>query len=84
MSIIKTTGIKHLSFIFVLFLFNLLLFGCSETSGDGSDDKSEEIVFKLQEYPVNSKLHVYEDSVRLKEAMASFQPKGETLPILAE
>lgn len=60
---------SQLAFLFVLILL------CSGCSGSGKDSSLEdlEVEFKLQDFPVNSALYMYEDSASLKESMASLR-----------
>jgi putative membrane-bound dehydrogenase-like protein len=58
---------------FLLLLFSPLFgFWACENKQEGQAE-ADEIIFELQEYPVNSPLYTYEDSVSLKNGMASFQ-----------
>ncbi|HSI75565.1 MAG TPA: PVC-type heme-binding CxxCH protein, partial [Lunatimonas sp.] len=56
-----------------LLLFSSLvgLWACEKNTD--IEAEPQEVVFELQDYPVNSPLYTYEDSVSLKNGMASFQ-----------
>lgn len=56
----------------LLFTLMSLLAGCSGSGKDNSLEE-QEVKFKLQDFPVNSALYVYEDSAALKESMASLR-----------
>jgi len=49
-----------------------LLSGCSGSGGENVSE-GKEVEFRLQDFPVNSALYVYEDSVGLKQSMASLR-----------
>ena len=72
MKIVKQDFQMHCNFN-LLFLLSLICFGCGGRSEESSNNKNGEIKFEVQDFPVNSDLFEYEDSLRLKEAMASFQ-----------
>src|SRR5690554_308254 len=57
----------------LFFLLTLICFGCGGRSEQSINKLNKEIEFELQDFPVNSDLFAYKDSLRLKEAMASFQ-----------
>jgi putative membrane-bound dehydrogenase-like protein len=60
----------------LLLLFYLILYlvsGCNKRDSKILDASSEDIEFELQDFPINSDLYKYKDSVHIKEAMAQFQ-----------
>lgn len=58
-----------------LFFIFLLLFakGCNGSGKDTGSLEEKEVEFKLQDFPVNSSLFVYEDSADLKKDMATLR-----------
>ena len=60
---------NHLALLFIIVI---VLAGCGGSGGETSF-KDQEVEFKLQDFPVNSDLYVYEDSVSLKKSMASLR-----------
>ena len=60
------------SFVSLLLFSSLVGLWACEKNTD-IEAEPQEVVFELQDYPVNSPLYTYEDSVSLKNGMASFQ-----------
>ncbi len=56
---------------FVVFLILWITWGCGTDRPDAGG--GEEVIFELQDSPVNSPLYTYADSIQLKAALASFQ-----------
>ncbi|MCC5938331.1 MAG: c-type cytochrome [Lunatimonas sp.] len=56
---------------FVVFLILWITWGCGTDRPDAGG--GDEVVFELQDSPVNSPLYTYADSIQLKAALASFQ-----------
>jgi len=58
---------------FLLLVFTACIVFLSCESKQNEEDQMGEVVFELQDAPVNSPLFTYADSLALKDAMASFQ-----------
>ncbi|MEX2568895.1 MAG: PVC-type heme-binding CxxCH protein [Cyclobacteriaceae bacterium] len=59
--------------LFLILVFSQIIGFWSCENKKVEEGETKEVKFELQDYPVNSSLYTYEDSLALKEAMASFQ-----------
>ena len=68
----KLKNVFEQSFFLLLLLSPIVGFWACENKQE-EQAETDEVTFELQDYPVNSPLFTYEDSVLLKNGMASFQ-----------
>lgn len=72
MKILDTYCFKN-QLLILIFLFLHTVSGCRQKDAIGLNDSSGNVEFELQNFPINSALYTYKDSVPIKEAMAKFQ-----------
>lgn len=72
MKILDTYCFKN-QLLILFFLFLHTVSGCRQKDAIGLNDSSGNVEFELQDFPINSDLYTYKDSVPIKEAMAKFQ-----------
>lgn len=63
----------YLHSLFLLLLLSPLIGFWAFENKNNEEGETQEVVFELQDHPVNSPLYTYEDTVPLKNGMASFQ-----------
>ncbi|MEX2512156.1 MAG: PVC-type heme-binding CxxCH protein [Cyclobacteriaceae bacterium] len=61
------------AFVVLFFAIFIGFLACENVDNSNEIKEDEDVEFELQDYPVNSPLFTYEDSLDLKEGMASFQ-----------